>query len=305
MRNVTFLVKFFLVWVMMLACFDGYSQSLLSSIPSRKSGGGTGQCSNCTKREIYDITFTIRPTHFPFKVEEVVFTDIKGQGYNISFGGSDTHIISNPEIINPITNTIVPNQVIYSNSPLLDIQSTVSVRVRITPVFCADPSLHPLLIKFRLNSEINITNYGEASLNSDASVILSQIIPLQNPCQAFPINPFPSKKFLPSKIQSSVQPGKFVNPSKKGVKNNQISIYPNPFQDKVEVQLNLSKNEVLNIKVFNQIGQEIEINSFSKSFPKSVSPLIINFEKFPNGIYYIHLSSTLRDQVFKMLKTGN
>ena len=71
--------------------------------------------------------------------------------------------------------------------------------------------------------------------------------------------------------------------------NNSLKIYPNPSSRFVEVK---TKNVIKSIKIFNDLGQEL----FSESFTKSKSENI-DFSKFGNGLYFI-IVKTIQNEIF-------
>ncbi len=76
-----------------------------------------------------------------------------------------------------------------------------------------------------------------------------------------------------------------------------VSVYPNPFSDKIIVKDNEKLNGELNISVYNSFGQivfEGEINRGNR--------ILINTENFPSGVYQIQLKTDNAKATRKLIK---
>ena len=78
-------------------------------------------------------------------------------------------------------------------------------------------------------------------------------------------------------------------------KGNYISVYPNPVSDKLSITN--SKNELMSIRLFNVLGNEIKIDQkeASESFQ-------IDTSQFSKGIYYLRVTTKEGDFVRKIVK---
>jgi hypothetical protein len=66
-------------------------------------------------------------------------------------------------------------------------------------------------------------------------------------------------------------------------------IYPNPFTDKIEIQV--ASSDESNLALINQVGQVV----FSSTFVKQA---IINTESLPSGMYFIQVNS----KIYRLVK---
>ncbi len=64
------------------------------------------------------------------------------------------------------------------------------------------------------------------------------------------------------------------------IKENQVQIYPNPFSDEINV---ISKNEYLEIRIFNSNGKTIQ------EFKRITCPIKIEIGELPIGLYLIQI----------------
>lgn len=78
-----------------------------------------------------------------------------------------------------------------------------------------------------------------------------------------------------------------------------ISIYPNPSADVFNINM-LEPNGLTTIRVLNELGKELETISNVGSYS-----LEIDLEKFPNGIYFLEISSKEAKVFKKIIKQSN
>ena len=77
---------------------------------------------------------------------------------------------------------------------------------------------------------------------------------------------------------------------------NNIQIYPNPVTDYLTVKIPANNKTILNIKIYNMIGNEIKELNFSES----ENSVLISMSEFPIGIYIIEVK-TNRDSIYKKI----
>lgn len=75
--------------------------------------------------------------------------------------------------------------------------------------------------------------------------------------------------------------------------NNQIYVYPNPFNDVIEIK---SIDIELLFKIYNMMGELVFIGKITQTHQK------FDFSNLKNGIYYLHIDSYY-PQIFKLIKT--
>lgn len=89
-------------------------------------------------------------------------------------------------------------------------------------------------------------------------------------------------------------------PSQYLIQSNQLNIYPNPANDKANIQYSILSNEFIKISIFNSYGAEIQVlvNQFQDSGQK-----IIKFDTngLPAGLYFVKLQAGERTYVEKMI----
>lgn len=85
---------------------------------------------------------------------------------------------------------------------------------------------------------------------------------------------------------------------------NEFNVFPNPASEKVKVSLGLAEASIVNIKLFNVLGQEV--NSFVNQNPLNNGNHDFTFE-LPQGIlpgnYFIEVSSGERRSIKKLMVT--
>jgi hypothetical protein len=87
-----------------------------------------------------------------------------------------------------------------------------------------------------------------------------------------------------------------------GVKENKamnsVSLYPNPATSSVNLVFNLTNAEKVNVKIYNVVGQEL--NVFEKELPSGSNSLTINLTNYKPGVYFIK-STTSGKEITKKL----
>jgi hypothetical protein len=76
----------------------------------------------------------------------------------------------------------------------------------------------------------------------------------------------------------------------------EVSIYPNPFNDIINVQHN--SEEDITINIFNPAGMRV----FTSVINVTGSIQTVNLEQLPSGVYLIHLLSTKLTYFTKLIK---
>jgi hypothetical protein len=76
----------------------------------------------------------------------------------------------------------------------------------------------------------------------------------------------------------------------------EVSIYPNPFNDSINVQHN--SEEDITINIFNPAGMRV----FTSVINVTGSIQTVNLEQLPSGVYLIHLLSTKLTYFTKLIK---
>jgi hypothetical protein len=76
--------------------------------------------------------------------------------------------------------------------------------------------------------------------------------------------------------------------------------YPNPFNPSTTIAFTLTENEIVNLIVYNMLGEEIQIlqNGFLEA---GIYSYTFNAEELPSGVYIYKLSSNNKTQTMKML----
>ena len=74
------------------------------------------------------------------------------------------------------------------------------------------------------------------------------------------------------------------------------SIYPNPTNGMVTLQLNSAKNKVVTIEIINVVGEVIY------SLTKNLSKIDIDLSNQPNGIYLLKVLTNEQQTVGKIIK---
>ena len=101
----------------------------------------------------------------------------------------------------------------------------------------------------------------------------------------------------PNYLYRSVNP--IVSIGEKRIRHFDIQVYPNPFQDRINLYFNNlnCNNEKLTIKIFNSLGQIIYSceNSVNGEFS-------INLEKLPSGFYYCSIRTGTTEHNIKLIK---
>ena len=101
----------------------------------------------------------------------------------------------------------------------------------------------------------------------------------------------------PNHLYRSINP--IVSISEKSREQLDIKVFPNPFQDRINLHINglIYNNEKLIIKIFNSSGQNIYSceNSVNNEFS-------INLEKLPSGLYYCLIRTGTTEHNIKLIK---
>ncbi|MBE0639103.1 MAG: T9SS type A sorting domain-containing protein [Bacteroidales bacterium] len=82
-----------------------------------------------------------------------------------------------------------------------------------------------------------------------------------------------------------------------------LSIYPNPFADKVFIEFESRMGENIKLSVYNALGQEVKVVSEGISLQNALETVEVSTEGFDNGIYYFKLTTDQRVVVKKMIRT--
>jgi hypothetical protein len=82
----------------------------------------------------------------------------------------------------------------------------------------------------------------------------------------------------------------------------QISLFPNPITDIVQIQLNQYPDEHLHISLLDSYGKEIYENNKRVLGVKDVIELNVGNLNLRKGVYFIHISSPSSNQVFRLYK---
>ncbi len=106
-----------------------------------------------------------------------------------------------------------------------------------------------------------------------------------------------STTYNPNCLYRSINP--IVSISEKSREQLDIKVFPNPFQDRINLHINglIYNNEKLTIKIFNSLGQIIY--SFENSVNNEFS---INLEKSPSGLYYYSIRTETTEHNTKLIK---
>ncbi len=67
-----------------------------------------------------------------------------------------------------------------------------------------------------------------------------------------------------------------------------VFIHPNPVSDIVTINLELDKSTLVNMKLFDNMGQLVQKFKW-KNLPKGVQSIKVNLGGFPSGVYYLSL----------------
>ncbi|MCH2023976.1 MAG: T9SS type A sorting domain-containing protein, partial [Saprospiraceae bacterium] len=73
---------------------------------------------------------------------------------------------------------------------------------------------------------------------------------------------------------------------------NELTIMPNPVFNKMNVYFSLKKSELLNIIIYNSLGQIVH-NIASRQF-EGINILTVNTQKLSSGIYFLNISSSAK-----------
>jgi PKD repeat protein len=98
-----------------------------------------------------------------------------------------------------------------------------------------------------------------------------------------------------------------LSPNNKIEPNNNIKIYPNPFQDDLSIEISFKENTIPEIEVYNIVGQKIHsLNSLNtidkKNYKLMWNGLLNNRTKMKPGIYFIHIKANNEIQSFPVIK---
>ena len=82
-----------------------------------------------------------------------------------------------------------------------------------------------------------------------------------------------------------------------------ISIYPNPFIDKLNISLMLENDANVNIEMYDQIGKLIDETMIAHAMNKRNFQIKVDaVRNLPQGIYFLHVRSLNEIDVFKLIK---
>ncbi|OJX30428.1 MAG: hypothetical protein BGO86_00320 [Chryseobacterium sp. 36-9] len=82
------------------------------------------------------------------------------------------------------------------------------------------------------------------------------------------------------------------------VSKDEVQIYPNPFRDKLYIDLGWLDNKTSKIKIYNSIGSLVFYRNINS---RNVSEINLN-HNFPVGVYNVIVSSEKRSRSFKVIK---
>ena len=68
----------------------------------------------------------------------------------------------------------------------------------------------------------------------------------------------------------------------------EISFYPNPVNNKLNLQMSFSSSETVEIVAVNSLGQETEL--FNRIVEKGKKEFSFETEKFPPGVYFLQIT---------------
>ncbi|MEN8118338.1 MAG: C39 family peptidase [Bacteroidota bacterium] len=85
---------------------------------------------------------------------------------------------------------------------------------------------------------------------------------------------------------------------------NNISVYPNPVADRINMELNFQKNEKLSVRIFDLNGRCIDVLCNETVLPKGnhVMTFKINQKKYTPGIYLLHVVTGSKHYKEKIVK---
>jgi hypothetical protein len=84
----------------------------------------------------------------------------------------------------------------------------------------------------------------------------------------------------------------------------ELQIYPNPTTDYTDIQINLSENSRVGIKLINTIGEQIEQIKNSEYIPAGILNHRINLKHLNAGIYYVEITIGDRKLVEQIVKSN-
>ena len=72
------------------------------------------------------------------------------------------------------------------------------------------------------------------------------------------------------------------------VENSNIRVYPNPFVEVTNIEIDLADAQEVSVEVFNAIGQRVTQRNYGQLSGKNTLPF--NAQNFENGMYFINIT---------------
>jgi hypothetical protein len=80
--------------------------------------------------------------------------------------------------------------------------------------------------------------------------------------------------------------------------------FPNPSNEECQMTLVLSENAVLQIDVYNAIGQKHAVILPQQEMTSGTYPLKIDMRQWPIGSYFLRASSNSYSRIYQLIKTS-
>lgn len=149
------------------------------------------------------------------------------------------------------------------------------------------------------SSTITVKSYGNCEAGAD--VVLYQVENGGHPWPGVLVNPPP---FLGNKnqdVSASVEIWNFFRrrrlpdslavtiASRIEIPFPDLKLYPNPFSDELNIELNLAEGTFLQLRLFNALGQPTAYTNWQVSSGRQHLQWILNQHQLRAGLYYLHL----------------